>query len=491
MTKEVSMMTTHSHTAELDLERRLDFDRTIARISARFVKYTDHFKEQVQKSLEDIGLLSHADRVYIFKFNEDLSLMDNTFEWCAEGVQAEMDNLQHLPTALFPWWMAKLTRHEMIIIPKVSALPEAAQSEKDILRDQDIESVLVLPLITQGQLFGYIGLDNIHSDMDWSSEDFMLLKMAADIFGSAFQRKAYEDALIEKNLILRSTLEESNRLQAQLIHQEKMVGIGQLAAGIAHEINNPLGYAISNYEILYSYAEAAQKILKALSQFIHRTKLDSGLDFMAELSKIEMLCDNYNIETITVDMIELLQDSKVGFDRVGKIIASLRNFAHPIGHEDFEEENLHDILSEVLIILNNEIKYVAELTTEFQANAYVSCHRGELGQVFINLIMNAIQAIRMAGYDHLGHIHIRTWEREGTFCLALTDDGIGIPTELSSQIFNPFFTTKAIGEGTGLGLSISYDIVVNKHHGQIYFESPLTGGTTFLLELPIYNEKEA
>lgn len=485
------MTATYLHTAEMDLEHRLAFDRTIARISARFVKNTDQFSELVQKSIEDIGLLSQADRVYIFKFNEDLSLMDNVFEWCAEGVQAEINNLQNLPTTLFPWWMAKLTRHEMIVIPKVSALPEAAQSEKDILSAQDIESVLVLPLTTHGQLFGYIGLDNIHSDMDWSSEDFMLLKMASEIFGSAFQRKAYEDALIEKNLMLRTTLEESNHLQTQLIHQEKMVGIGQLAAGIAHEINNPLGYAISNYEILYSYADAIQKVLKALSQLIERANLDFDLDLKDGLLKIKSQCDNYNIETITDDMIELLQDSKIGFDRVGKIIASLRNFAHPDGNEPFEDENLHDILGEVFIILNNEIKYVAELTTDFQANPLVYCHRGEIGQVFINLVMNAIQAIRMADYDHMGHIHIKTWERDQIFCLSITDDGVGIPKELSTQIFNPFFTTKAIGEGTGLGLSISYDIIVNKHHGLIQFESPSKGGTTFLIELPIYNEMEA
>lgn len=483
--------TVDSLTHELELEHRLAFDRTIARISARFVKNADNFNELVQKSLSDIGLLSHADRVYIFSFKEDLSLMDNIFEWCAEGVEAEIDNLKNLPTSLFPWWMAKLTRHEMIVIPKVSALPEAAQSEKDILSAQDIESVLVLPLTVHGQLFGYIGLDNIHSDMDWSSEDFMLLKMASEIFGSAFQRKAYEDALIEKNIILRSTLEESNRLQTQLIQQEKMVGIGQLAAGIAHEINNPLGYAISNYEILYGYAEAIQKVLQKLSQLIKRSKSDTLLGIKDELLTFESMCDKYKIEMITEDMLELLQDSKIGFDRVGKIIASLRNFAHPVGNETFEEENLNDILNEVLIILNNEIKYVAELTTDLQASPHVYCHRGEMGQVFINLIMNAVQAIRMGNYDHMGHIHIMTWERDQSFFLSISDDGIGIPKELSTQIFNPFFTTKSIGEGTGLGLSISYDIIVNKHQGQIHFESPPNGGTTFLIELPIFNETEA
>ncbi len=121
----------------------------------------------------------------------------------------------------------------------------------------------------------------------------------------------------------------------------------------------------------------------------------------------------------------------------------------------------------------------------------VYCHRGEMGQVFINLIVNAVQAIRTSSYDHLGHIHIKTWEKENVFCMSIADDGIGIPEELASQIFNPFFTTKAIGEGTGLGLSISYDIIVNKHHGHIQFENPSSGGTVFILELPIYNEMEA
>lgn len=485
------MTTIYQHTAETDLERRLAFDRTIAKISTRFVMNTGEFETLVQKSLEDIGLLSRADRTYIFKFKDELKLMDNTFEWCAKGVSAEIDDLQDLPTALFPWWMSKLTRHEMIIIPKVSALPEGAQSEKDILSSQDIESVLVLPLTVYGELYGYIGLDNIHSDIDWSSEDFMLLKIASEIFGSAFQRKAYEDELIEKNLILSTTLEESKRLQAQLIHQEKMVGIGQLAAGIAHEINNPLGYAISNYEVLYSYTDCLRKILKALTRLIDLADGDATTDYKAELLKIRSMCHNYNIEMITDDVVELLQDSKIGFDRVGKIIASLRNFAHRDDHEVFDEVNLHEILNEIFIILSNEIKYVAELTTDFQATTLVYCHRGEMGQVFINLIVNALQAIRTADYDHLGHIHIKTWEQENVFYLSIADDGIGIPEELASQIFNPFFTTKALGEGTGLGLSISYDIIVNKHHGRIQFESPPKGGTVFILELPIYNEMEA
>ncbi len=312
------MTTIYPHTAEMDLERRLAFDRTIAKISARFVINADKFEDSVQQSLEDIGLLSHADRTYIFKFKDDLKLMDNTFEWCAPGVSAEIDTLKDLPTDLFPWWMSKLIHHEMIIIPKVSALSEAAQSEKDILSSQGIESVLVLPLNTHEKLYGYIGLDNIHSDMDWSSEDFMLLKMASEIFGSAFQRKLYEDELIEKNLILSSTLEESKRLQTQLIHQEKMVGIGQLAAGIAHEINNPLGYAISNYEVLYSYADGIRNILKAVDHLIHLADANVPIDYRTELSKLGLMCRDYNIELITDDVVELLKDSKIGFDRVGE-----------------------------------------------------------------------------------------------------------------------------------------------------------------------------
>ncbi len=479
------------YSAEADLERRLAFERTISKVSTRFIMPNNNFDETVQQSLEDIGRLSQADRTYIFQFTDNLSNMNNTYEWCAEGVQAEIDNLQDLPTEIFPWWMSKLTHHEMIVIPKVSALPEVATSEREILSAQGIESVLVLPITTHGDLYGYIGLDNVHAESDWASDDFVLLKMASDIFGSAFQRLEYERQLIENNKSLSHAVEESQRFQFQLIQQEKMVGIGQLAAGIAHEINNPLGFAISNYEVLYSYADCIHDVLQRITELTQLAERNVSVDFKGELIKLKSKCLNYNIEMITNDVVELLQDSKIGFDRVGKIITSLRNFAHPDDQSLFEEEDLHEIINEVLIILNNEIKYTAELICDFKAQSLVWCHRGQLGQVIINLITNALHAIRGVPKTGLGHLFISTWEENELFYISIADDGAGIPNELAHEVFNPFFTTKGIGEGTGLGLSISYDIIVNKHGGQIGFESLAAGGTIFTLKLPIHYELEA
>lgn len=441
----------------------------------------------IQKSLEDMGKISGASRAYIFQFNDDFQLMSNTHEWCSESVVSEKDMLQNMPTSDFPWWMHKLRNNEIILIPKVSEMPPDASSEKEILESQDILSLIVLPLFVNHVLFGFIGLDNVKHANAWDADDLTLLRVSSEIFGNAFHRLQTEEQLIESNKRLTENLEEIKRLQSQLIQQEKIVGIGQLAAGIAHEINNPLGFVTSNYEVLYRYTKHIQELLTPMKQLLDHSALpDSNTERCTYLDDIRTIWEKNRIDMVLADMTELLEDSKIGFDRVSEIVSSLRNFAHIDQNDTKDYEDIHDILDEVLLILNNEIKYIATIDRQYGEVPQIYCHRGQLGQVFINLLMNAVHAIKAAKDHEMGTLTLETWldNEFQQVCARISDDGCGIPAEVLPFIFNPFYTTKAVGEGTGLGLSISYDIIVNKHNGTIHVESTVGKGTQFTIRLP-------
>jgi signal transduction histidine kinase len=482
------MVPKHSETVQSALERRLAFEITVSKISSRFVMLSNDLTQSIQDALEDMGKITGASRAYIFQFRDDLARMDNSHEWCSVFAQPEIDNLQDLPTNMFPWWMSKLKCNDIILIPDVSKLPADAASEKEILEAQDIKALIVLPINVNDILFGYIGLDNVEEGHLWKEDDLVLLRLTSEIFGSAFQRLEYETQLRDRNNVLSGQLEEIKKLQSQLIQQEKMVGIGQLAAGIAHEINNPLGFVSSNYEMLYRYTQRIQKIISPIKLLLDE------LDHSPELSKVNSLCletrqlwKQYKLDSALEEMTDLLEDSKIGFDRVSQIVSSLRNFAHIDHSNAFEHENIHHIIDEVLIILTNELKYYTEVDCQYGDILLVNCHRGQLGQVFINLIMNAIHAIRNCKRDTLGKIIIKTWQEKGSVCISINDNGTGIEPHLIDQIFNPFFTTKDVGEGTGLGLSISYDLIVNKHSGTLEVNSFPNIGTTFTIQLPLRN----
>lgn len=469
------------------LEHKLTFERTISKISSRFVMIQGDLHAPIQESLSDMGQVSGASRAYIFQFENQFETMSNTYEWCADGVIPEIENLQGLPTSYFPWWMAKLQRKEIISIRDVAALPEEAEAEKAILSEQGIQALIVLPIVVGSELFGYIGFDDTTHTGDWSEDDILLLKIAAELFGSAFNRMRYERELLESNLALHKNISEIKHLQNQLIQQEKMVGIGQLAAGIAHEINNPLGFVSSNYEVLEKYVQRIQSLLKVVKELIVTLEdPESNRDCHIIAYELTELWKSYKMDRIVEDMVDLLDDSKIGFERVSQIIMSLRNFAHTDLNNLQENDNLHQILEEVLVILSNEIKYCAEVDKQFGNLPLIPCNRGQVGQVFINLLMNAVYAIKKASHMGYGKIQITTFLTEdGYACIQLSDNGTGIPPETLPQIFNPFFTTKDVGEGTGLGLSISYDIIVNKHRGDLSVESKLGEGTTFTIKLPL------
>jgi signal transduction histidine kinase len=285
---------------------------------------------------------------------------------------------------------------------------------------------------------------------------------------------------------IQEALEKLKATQNQLIQREKLAGIGQLAAGIAHEINNPLGFVSSNMSSLQRYLDSLKKLLN-----MYQTLGNELGSLDKEHIKI-MLDDIVKYETensvnyVLEDLDELFVDVNTGLERVGKIVKSLRMFTWMDKEAVYEEEyDLRRGIENSLIMAQNEIKYVAEVEQNLGDIPLIVAIGNEINQVLLNFIVNAAHAIKMKESEILGLIKIGTYHDEGFVYCSIEDNGVGISEENLKQIFNPFFTTKAVGDGTGLGLSISYDIVVNQHHGEILAESEIGLGTKFIIKLPI------
>jgi len=276
----------------------------------------------------------------------------------------------------------------------------------------------------------------------------------------------------EKNqqLLLNSQLKEA---QSHLVQSEKMASIGQLAAGVAHEINNPIGYINSNLSSLKNYIDNLLALVT-----IYETAEATGAN-SDQLEHIKAFKQKIDLEFLKTDILDLLEESHEGTTRVRKIVQDLKDFSHLGGDDDWQWTNLHAGLESTLNIVNNEIKYKAKIVKEFGDLPEVKCLPHQLNQVFMNLLVNAAHAI-----ENEGIITLRTGTENDHAWVEISDTGKGIAAEHQSKIFDPFFTTKPVGKGTGLGLSVSYSII-KKHQGEIQLTSQLGQGTTFRVVLPI------
>ncbi|MDD2759228.1 MAG: ATP-binding protein [Methylomonas sp.] len=272
--------------------------------------------------------------------------------------------------------------------------------------------------------------------------------------------KARQEELIRQ-------LEEA---QMQLMQSEKMASIGQLAAGVAHEINNPIGFVNSNLNRLQEYVDGMLRLLAAYER-VEGSLVDEALQDITHLKR------EIDIGYLRGDIGDLLAESLDGLQRVRRIVQDLKDFSH-VGESEKQSANLESGLDSTLNVVWNEIKYKADVVKENGGIPEVNCIASQLNQVFMNLLINAVQAIE----DH-GRITIRTGYDERNVWVEVEDTGKGIKPEQLGKIFDPFFTTKAVGMGTGLGLSLSYGIV-NKHNGRIEVKSELGKGTAFRVILP-------
>jgi signal transduction histidine kinase len=274
----------------------------------------------------------------------------------------------------------------------------------------------------------------------------------------------------DKNRELAKAHADLQSSHLQMLQQEKMASIGQLAAGVAHEINNPMGFITSNLGTLEKYLSRITEYLDAADRVVAESPAPAQAETSALRSRLKL-------DYIVKDTRHLIEESLEGATRVKNIVNDLKNLSRT-DKDEMVQANLNKIFETALNIAGNEIKYVADIVRQMGDVPDVLCHPQQLSQVFINLLTNAGHAI-----DGHGTITIRSWKEGKNIYVSVADTGKGIPEDIRSRIFEPFFTTKDVGKGTGLGLSISYDIL-QKHGGGITVESDVGKGTTFIVQLP-------
>ena len=283
-------------------------------------------------------------------------------------------------------------------------------------------------------------------------------------------------------LAVKEDITERRALEGQLRHAQKLEGIGQLAAGIAHEINTPTQFVTDNLTFLRDSWKSTYDLLERYRQTVHAGAQALPSTVLRDLQAAEQDCD---LPFIVAEVPRAIEQSLEGADRVAKIVRAMKEFSHP-DSADKTATDLNKTIDSTITVARNEWKYVSELVKDFEENLPpVVCYPGDINQVVLNLIVNAAHAIKERVQDgEKGRITVRTHKCADRVEISVADTGKGIPEAIRSRVFDPFFTTKEVGKGTGQGLALAYTVVVKKHGGKIWFETEMDKGTTFFVTLP-------
>ena len=390
----------------------------------------------------------------------------------------------------------------------------AMDGEEALEKIFSMEIDLILLDIIMPKMTGLQVLEHLNSaDNDFGPKIIMLttisdaktLKMCFDLGASDYIKKPFEEMdfisrinstireienekklmqnalLLEQQYAQLSAANESlKEAQFHLVQKKNLVPIGELAAEIAHEINNPLAFVISNFSNIKQYVSEFKDMIDYSNMILE----DPEITITAYRDKMTEKWEKSDMAFIFEDFPELIEDSQKGLNRVAKIVSSMRNFARLSDEDYFEYVDINDLIEEVLIVVNNEIKYVATVEKHLKPCPPIYCNKGQIEQVLVNLLVNAAHAIKHYTFAGTGVIKIETRGESDNLVLTICDNGCGIGDEHLSKIFDPFFTTKPAGQGTGLGLSISHNIIVDKHHGKIGVSSKIGSGTCFVVTIP-------
>ncbi len=288
--------------------------------------------------------------------------------------------------------------------------------------------------------------------------------------------------LYESNTALKTAYEKLKNQKSQLLHQEKLASIGQLSAGIAHEINNPAGFVKSNLSSLQNYMADILKLLESYSSLTNALSNDVSAPLpqviISVLDRVREEEESADIDFLVEDIPNLIGESLDGTNRITKIVNGLKVFSR-IDSDEKEPFDVNECIENTIKLVQNEIKYKAELTQDLNELPKTMGYPGGLSQVVLNMLVNASHAI-----EDFGEINVKTFCADDWIVIQIRDNGSGMPQETIDKIFDPFYTTKEVGVGTGLGLSISAGII-KQHDGNIDVDSTLGEGTCFTLQIPI------
>lgn len=343
------------------------------------------------------------------------------------------------------------------------------------------EGALIQPTSTEAPALIFIRLKN----QEAATEEFVVLNKKIDELAKEIhQKQKVQDSLSQTNKELEKALEKLHKTQSQLIQAEKMSSLGQMVAGIAHEINNPVGFIHSNLDYLFKYIEDILKLLKLYQQFLPDPP-----------EEIEKTIAELDLDFILEDLPQVLKSMKVGTNRITEIVRNLRIFSR-LDESAFKKVDLHENIDSILMILGSRFKATTKrvdvkVVKDYGKLPKIECYPAQLNQALMNIFSNAIDALENGEVtdseaNYIPSICLKTEMVDSDrIIILIRDNGCGISETIKNKLFDPFFTTKPVGKGTGLGLAISHEIITNKHQGKLWYESQPGSGTTFAIELPI------
>lgn len=289
-------------------------------------------------------------------------------------------------------------------------------------------------------------------------------------------------AILISILITIEAYTKVKKINIELTHKEKLIAIGTMTAGIAHEMNNPLGYISCNIDTLKKFLAKIKDFMFACEKEFDKV-VNEGQDLRQTIDCIEELKSELKLDYVLESIDDIIEESKIGLKKVSEVVVNLKNFAKNDSKNFKSEENVAKIIEESLTILNNKISKDIGIVKNFEEIPLLKCNKNELEQVFINIIDNACHAV--VEKDSSNKKIIISVYKKGKFaCIEIEDNGVGIEKNKINKIFETFYSTKAYGEGTGLGLSISYNIIVNNHNGELLVDSQKNKGTKFIIKIP-------
>ena len=431
-----------------ELIHRVDFENLISKLSTTFINLApDEMDRGINNALKTIATFINAHHSFILTLNGDCTFSDTIYEWCQDGKLLSINNIRGMKYDEFPLINECISKEKNIVIPSVSTFPSDISRHHKLMPWDDIQSVIRIPLISGNTAVGILGFDSLTEESSWTENTAVKLRIVSDVLVNALERKWGE--------------RERKELEVQLQHTHKMKGLGTLAAGVAHELNQPL----------MVIRTCVQMLLKGI---------DETCGHFSEMKMIEK-----------------------NTGRMKRIIDHLKDFSRQTPSE-VQSVDINEMIDDASLMMNELLKrenimmeqHLSDQLPKVQGSVH------QLEQVFINLITNAMDAIRDKRQSHdpagdrlpdpesskkNGRVEIETRVSDndaGFVEILVSDDGCGIPEEIAAQVFDPFYTTKEVGEGTGLGLSISYGIIKD-HNGTIEVSQTGPEGSTFLTRLPV------
>lgn len=481
-----------AQSAMVTLQKRADQLRTQNQILIQLAKHPainqGHLVAAAHAVTTATACTIQVQRVSVWLYRND-----NTELVCVDLF--EQSHNQHsdglvLPVAAYPAYFHALSTEDLVVAHNTQTDPRTREFVDGYLTPLAIASMLDAPIRVSGQTVGVLCIEHVGTARLWSPEDENFARSVADLLSLALEardRMTVEAALRQQAEALERALQELRQTQLQMIQSEKMSSLGQMVAGVAHEINNPVNFIHGNLSHASDYIRDLLGLIALYQQLIP----DPPAAIQAEIEAIDL-------EFLTIDLTKILQSMRVGTERIREIVLSLRIFSR-LDEAEVKEIDLHAGIDSTLTILHNRLKAKPErpeiqVIKDYDNLPLVECYAGQINQVFMNILSNAIDALEQPHPEpsqtdretQPRQIQIRTeLTPHDWIVIRIADNGPGITETVSNRLFDPFFTTKPVGKGTGLGLSISYQIITEKHQGRLWCNSYPGKGAEFVIEIPV------